>query len=106
MNTFIKALKKLEFTSFSGDKFTCDNGIELSFATKLNANHDLPSVQIIAKFSMHGVYISSWGFDNETEQKEFVVYWKSLESKFREAEFEREDAIKKNGSDILRNILK
>jgi hypothetical protein len=106
MNTIIEALKKIEFTSFDGDKFTCDNGIELSFTTKLNTNYDLPSVQIIAKFSMQGVYINSWGFDNETEQKEFVVYWKTLESKFREVEFKREDAIKKNGSDILRNLWK
>jgi hypothetical protein len=106
MQTIIEALKKIEFTSFDGDKFTREDGIELSFSTKLNTNYDLPSVQIIVKFGMHGVYINSWGFDNETEQREFVVYWKSLERKLRDIEFEREEAIKKNGSDILRNIWK
>lgn len=106
MQTIIEALKKIEFTSFDGSKFTREDGIEMSFTTKLNTNHDLPAVQIIVKFAMHGVYIDSWGFVNDSEQREFVAYWKSLERRLREVEFEREDAIKKNGSDILRNIWK
>jgi hypothetical protein len=105
MQTIIDVLKKIEFTSFDGNKFTREDGIELSFTTKLNASYELPSVQIIARFTMNGVYVQSWGFDNEAEQKAFVVYWKSLESKFQDIQLERENAIKSNGLEILRELF-
>lgn len=104
MNKFMYLLSKIEFTSFDGNKFTSNDGLELSYYVKLTDFEELPSAQILARIGMNGVFLDSWGFTSEAEQREFVRYWKSLEYKIRNIERENEERVRKEAIELIKRL--
>lgn len=92
---FIKAISNIAWSEYnrnteSNGTLKSENGFSLSFTSKFNLDDRLPSVQIIAQIRYKDAYVMTWGFTDDSSQREFIALLNQAKTRISEMQ-ERED---------------
>lgn len=110
---FFKAITAIKWDSIeSRERINSNSGFSLSYHTKLqerayaNEHAYLPSVQIIAQVWYNEALVSTWGFEDDESQREFVRIWKQLRSTIEQDEFDSKMTMERNGKALFNGLMK
>lgn len=106
---FIAKFENVSFTATEHDKVIGDyrgNKFEVSISTKIleSIGFNQMAVQVIIRVRVNGAHIMSWGSDSNEENLTLVKWFRTIEGKARNAEYEQQRYDEQQAKNLFNSL--